>query len=242
MSTPNKEQIFERYELKYILTPRQKASLLSAMKGRMSLDKYGRTTIRNIYYDTPDARLVRESNDKPVYKEKLRVRSYRQVSGNDEVFVELKKKYEDIVYKRRITMTRDTAERYLARKCPAPEKCQIADEIDYFLSFYGDLEPAVFLSYEREAYFAGDGSDLRITLDENILYRRKSLSLGTGPFGVGILSPGTTLLEIKTSGAMPLWLVRVLSGERIMKTSFSKYGVAYEDIYRTEHAAGQLAG
>lgn len=234
MNTINKEQIFERYELKYILTPRQKEALLKAMASHMKLDEYGRTTIRNIYYDTPDMRLVRTSMEKPVYKEKLRVRSYSLVGKDDTVFVELKKKYNDIVYKRRISMGRDTAENYLSGKCLSPENCQISRELDYFLRFYKSLRPTVFLSYEREAYYATDGCDLRLTLDENILFREDNLSLGKGVYGSAVLPKGLTLLEIKTPGGMPLWLSRVLNEEKIYKTSFSKYGAAYEMLFNEE--------
>ena len=88
------QNIFRRYEIKYILTASQRLDLVSEMKGKMEIDKYGRTTIRNIYFDTDDNRLIRTSLDKPEYKEKLRVRSYSRVSEDDDVFVELKKKYE----------------------------------------------------------------------------------------------------------------------------------------------------
>ena len=87
---------FERYEIKYLLTPQQKELLLRAMQGRMQLDQFGRSTIRNIYYDTDTFRLIRRSLEKPTYKEKLRIRSYRQVRPGDPVFVELKKKCKGI--------------------------------------------------------------------------------------------------------------------------------------------------
>ncbi len=223
----NTQQIFERNEIKYLLGPRQAEHLLSCLEGHMKADDYGKTLIRNIYYDTPDHRLIRTSLEKPVYKEKLRVRSYRQVNAEDRVFVELKKKYKDVVYKRRVSMKRDEASMYLCGKCPAPEPCQITAELDYFLSFYGDLTPMVFLSYEREAYFDPGGTDLRLTLDRNILYREDHLSLGFGAYGTPILPPGATLLELKTSGGIPLWLSHFLNREQLRKTSFSKYGEAY---------------
>ncbi len=88
----NYQTTFQRYEMKYLLTPAQKALVLQAMKPHMQLDQYGRTTIRNIYFDTENFRLIRRSLEKPAYKEKLRIRSYRAVGPNDDVFVELKKK------------------------------------------------------------------------------------------------------------------------------------------------------
>lgn len=217
---------FERYELKYLLAPEQKRLLLAAMDSRMMLDEYGRTTIRNLYYDTPDYRLIRRSLEHPAYKEKLRVRSYRTAGAGDTVFVELKKKYRSVVYKRRIPALREEAMACLRGEREfAPG--QVAREIQYFRDFYATLRPQVFLSYEREAYAPLDDSDLRITLDENILYRQNDLSLGAGPWGEALLAPGQTLLEIKTGGGMPLWLTHLLCTAGIGRCSFSKYGAAY---------------
>lgn len=224
----NTQMVFKRYEIKYLLDEKQKERVLRAMEPYMAPDNYGRSTIRNIYYDTDDYRLVRRSLEKPVYKEKLRVRSYRQARAEDSVFVELKKKYQEVVYKRRIDLPEAQAMAYLTGKTEAPVHTQITDEIDYFLTFYQTLAPRVFLSYEREAYFDREHMDFRVTFDENILWRETDLSLLKGVYGERILPQGQTLMEIKTSGSIPLWMVKVMSEEKIRKTSFSKYGNAYE--------------
>lgn len=223
----NTAMIFQRYELKYMLTAEQKQKLLRLMRDKMQLDDYGRSSIRNIYYDTRDFRLVRRSIEKPVYKEKLRVRSYGSVGADGVVFVELKKKFESVVYKRRIAATETQARRWLAGLEAAPEDAQIAREIDYFRQFYRSLRPMVYLSYDREAYFSAIGEDLRLTLDENILWRDTALSLTEEPGGRRVIPAGSTLMELKTGTAIPLWLARFLSEERIAKISFSKYGEAY---------------
>lgn len=111
---------------------------------------------------------------------------------------------------------------------PLPVHSQIANEIEYFRCYYQTLQPVVFLSYEREAYYALDGSDFRVTFDENILYRSKDLSLGSKIYGNPLLGEQETLMEIKTSGGMPLWMTRVLTENHVFKTSFSKYGAAYQ--------------
>lgn len=224
------QMVFQRYEIKYLLTRKQKNLILEAMEPYMVLDGYGRTTIRNVYYDTDSYRLIRNSLEKPVYKEKLRVRSYERADRNSPVFVELKKKYRGIVYKSRMTMERQLAEGYLAGEIPAPEASQIVAETDYFLQFYKDLSPKVFLSYEREAYYTKEPGEFRVTFDENILWRQQDLSLGKGVYGEAILQPGQTLMEIKTPGNIPLWMVKVMSEEGIRQTSFSKYGNAYQEI------------
>ncbi len=230
----NEQMVFKRYEMKYLLTGRQKEKVLAAMKPYMEPDAYGRSTIRNVYYDTDTYRLARRSLEQPVYKEKLRVRSYSAAGPGDKVFVELKKKYESVVYKRRIHIPERAAMDYLAGRRAAPETGQITEELDYFLQFYRTLAPRVFLSYEREAYCTKEPGEFRVTFDENILWRETDLSLGKGIYGTPILKRGQTLMEIKTPGSIPLWMVKVLSEEEIRKTSFSKYGNAYTEIYNRE--------
>ncbi len=227
----NSQAVFQRYEIKYLLDRGQKEAVLAAMKPYMERDAYGRSTIRNIYYDTDNYRLARRSGEQPVYKEKLRVRSYGPAGPEDEVFVELKKKYRGVVYKRRIHIPEQAAMSYLAGKAGAPGRSQITEEIDYFLGFYRTLAPKVFLSYEREAYYTIEPGEFRVTFDENILWRETDLRLGKGIYGDSILKPGQTLLEIKTPGGIPLWMVKALSEAGIRKTSFSKYGNAYAEIY-----------
>jgi len=221
------QTVFKRYELKYLLTPEQKEKVLAAMQPYMQLDKYGRTTIRNLYYDTDTYLLIRRSIEKPAYKEKLRIRSYSQADENSTVFVELKKKYKHVVYKRRISLPYTDATAWLSREKHPDKHTQIANEIDYFMELYGTLHPTVFLSYEREAYYANDGTDFRVTFDDNILCRQEDLSLDSEVYGAEILPEGKVLMEIKCSGGIPLWMTQVLSHEKIYKTSFSKYGTAY---------------
>lgn len=228
------QNVFERYEIKYMLTKAQKKTVLAAMEPYMEQDAFGRSVIRNIYYDTDTYRLARRSLEGSVYKEKLRVRSYRQAEPEDRVFVELKKKYKGVVYKRRIQLPERSAMEYLAGRAEMPEHSQIAKEIEYFRKFYETLSPKVFLSYEREAWFARDVGAFRVTFDENILWRETDLSLEKGIYGAALLAPGQTLMEIKTPGSIPLWLVEVLSAENIRKTHFSKYGNAYIRIARGE--------
>lgn len=146
------QAVFERYEMKYRMTRRQRRAVLAAMLPYMKLDNYGHTTIRNIYFDTDSYRLVRNSIDKPVYKEKLRIRSYKQVSAQDKVFIELKKKYNDVVYKRRESLSQLETLEWIVRETPFPKATQIGNEIDYFFEHYESLKPKVFLSYEREAF------------------------------------------------------------------------------------------
>ncbi len=224
------QMIFRRYELKYLLTQEQKQAVQEAMEPHMALDRYGRTTIRNLYFDTDSFLLARHSIEHPAYKEKLRVRSYREASPELPVYVELKKKYDSVVYKRRLALPEEQAVDWLAGLNAPPVCTQIAREVEYFRQYYQTLAPRVYLSYEREAYYDRNGGDFRVTFDENILSRTDDLTLEAPPWGEALLEPGLTLMEIKTSGGIPLWMTHVLTELHIYKTSFSKYGTAYQNF------------
>lgn len=224
------QTVFKRYELKYLLDEKQRDAVFSAMGPYMRPDEYGETTIRNVYLDTENYRLVRRSIERPDYKEKLRVRSYCTASRDSSVFVELKKKYDSVVYKRRIILPHDKAVDWVSGRAYCPKDTQISREIDYFLSYYGALRPAVFLSYDRRAFFSPEGGGFRMTFDTNIKSRIDELTLISEAYGTSLLPDGVTLLECKCGGGLPLWLVHVLTKEHIFKTSFSKYGAAYEKL------------
>ena len=171
--------------------------------------------------------IIRKTLEKPVYKEKLRLRSYGTAGAEDKVFVELKKKYNGIVYKRRETLTLAQSDEYLAGHTKAPCDTQIFREIDWFRDYYGNLKPAMYISYEREAYYSLENPDLRITFDRNIMYRSYNLSLAAGVEGESILELGQHLMELKAGGAIPVWLTKILDELGIYPASFSKYGRAY---------------
>ncbi len=212
--------VFKRYELKYLLTKSQYFNVLREVAKHLTADKHGQSTIQSLYYDTDDYRLIRRSLEKPEYKEKLRLRSYGLAREDDTVFLELKKKCSGIVYKRRIETSVNEI------KINSLGDSQISKEIAYFSSFYKNLSPKVLLLYDRTAYF-GEG-DLRVTFDNNIRYRTDRLSLCAGLDGTSVLPDGKILMEIKTGTSIPLWLVKILSKEHVVKTSFSKYGEAYK--------------
>lgn len=224
--------IFQRHEVKYLVDSRQRALLEQAFRVHMRPDPHGESTVCSLYYDTPDFRLIRRSLEKPLYKEKLRARSYGSVSAEDDVFLELKKKYRGVVYKRRISLPEWEAAACMAGLRPFPSDSQIGREIEYFCSFYEGLGPAVFLCYDRCAYFSAVDPGLRATFDTNIRWRDEDLSLTADAGGERLLPPGQSLFEIKTANAIPLWLVEALEAGEIRQASFSKYGEAYRRICR----------
>lgn len=233
----SEQMTFKRYEIKYLITKSQMAIIQNAMAEHMTADIHGQNTICSLYFDTPDYLLVRRSLEHPLYKEKLRLRSYGTGDSSHMVFVELKKKYDSVVYKRRAAMSAEQAYDYLLNGKAAPDS-QIIREIDYFLQMYEGLCPAVLLTYKRNAYYAKDDHEFRITFDDQILWRDYDLNLESGIYGAPLLNKNCILMEVKVAEAFPMWFVRLLSENHIYKTNFSKYGSAYAAIYQNQLKGG----
>jgi len=228
------QSCFKRYEKKYMLTPAQYRAMLRGMAFTMRPDEHPRYTIGNVYYDTADYALIRASLEKPAYKEKLRVRSYGVPGDDGLAFAEIKKKFDGVVYKRRVTMTAAQAADWLSGGRP-PKESQISREIDWFVSFYHPA-PAVYIAYDREAYAGVENDELRITFDRGLRWRDTDVDLRSGDNCKPLLRDDQILMEIKIPGTAPLWLARLLSENHIVSTTFSKYGAYYKQaVLRPYH-------
>ena len=259
---------FKRTEMKFLLTPYQYAALMREIENNIKPDDYPESHIENIYYDTPTDYLIRTSLEKPIYKEKLRLRTYGVPNSASPAFLEIKKKYDGIVYKRRIEVPYEAALEYMCtpsaagadgrasispdskgtadRYCAAGSKSllkdsQIKREIDAFKARYEGLAPRMVISYDRKSYLARNDEDLRITFDSHIRYRSTDLDLADGPWGKELLDEGFCLMEVKAAGAIPLALARTFSRLNIRQTSFSKYGSAYIDELKGKQEASDFA-
>lgn len=244
----NYQAVFKRKEIKYLLSSEERNALLPILEAHMEPDAFAHSSISNLYYDTPDFRMVRRSLEKPMYKEKLRLRSYGTPENTSTVFPEIKKKAMGIVYKRRISLPYQEAVSFLSgQQIASTDMCdgttrQILHELGWMLASYENLAPRVFLSYERDSYKGISDPSLRLTLDQDILFRTDRLDLREGAFGEAILLPDQTLMEVKISNAAPLWLAQALSEIGIFPVSFSKYGRAYERICRDPRWRKEMNG
>jgi len=217
--------VFKRYEFKYKISKEIYEKIIGEIERNLIPDYYGATTIQSLYFDTDTNLLIRNSIEKPFYKEKIRARSYGLIKPSDKVFLELKKKYEKVVYKRRITINESEILPFINGDFTC--ETQIQKEIRYFCKYYQNLKPSMLILYDRTA-FEDRYTDLRVTFDKNIRYRTDRLNLHSGLVGTPILTNGEVMMEVKTSGAFPAWLIKLLNENKIYKTSFSKYGTAYQ--------------
>lgn len=229
------QAVFERHEKKYLLTRSQYTAVKALLDQHMCEDEYGLHTVSSIYLDTDSHEIIRESIQKPAYKEKLRLRSYGTPGPADTVFLELKKKVAGVVYKRRIPLTLREAERYLRAGIRPRETGQIFEEIDWFMQ-RKKPSAAVCISCDRLALYGKDDPEFRVTFDFRMRWRTEDLSLACGSGGQYLIDPGMCLMEIKTTDALPLWLSSFLSEHEVYPTPFSKYGTCY-----CEHLLGNPA-
>ena len=236
--------VFDRVEKKYLITKAEKKKLLKVINNNMKKDEYYNSEVLNLYYDNDNYDLIIQSIDHPVFKEKLRVRSYK---GYDRVFIEIKTKIKgkenNVSYKRRVMITHEDFADFMNQKATlevlsqkSPEfqnDIQIAKEADYLIS-YLHLKPKILITYNRESY--RNDENLRITFDENLKYRNKKLSLNKEKHDkIYFKDKKNVILEIKVNGAMPLWLTKALSEQRIYPCQFSKIGKIYEKIRKEQN-------
>lgn len=226
--------IFRRVEKKFLLNKSQYLKMKELMANYMQEDKYGKSTICNIYFDTDQYDLIRHSITKPYYKDKVRLRSYNIPNKDSRVYLEIKRKCDEVVGKRRIEIKLENFYDYIYTDEPfKTSNPQIENELYYYFNFY-NLKPAMYVSYEREAFYQKDNMDFRATFDSNILARNYDLKLEKGSYGERILPKNQYILELKTLGAMPLWMVKILNDLKIRRAVYSKYGTAYTELILNE--------
>lgn len=289
--------VFKRVEKKYRIGAAERAVVEAAAGGPMAVDAYGRTRITSLYLDTPERSMIARSVEKPLYKEKLRLRAYGDAAGvalmgafgagpivrepgglplSDgevetrvasglqapgaaaalPVFFGIKKKFKGIVYKRRLALTLPAALAFvsglpyeqacarwplsdaaLAAAALSPATRQIARELEAAMDRWLPLVPSMGIACDRVAWAYRPemleereddelfDSELRITFDDCLEYL--DCHRFRSPWRP-IIESSESVMEIKSAGPYPPWLVEVLSAEHIYPASFTKYGNAYQ--------------
>lgn len=220
--------VFQRVEQKYLLTEEEYLTLFQKIQQHLEKDPYFESTICNIYFDTDHHDFIVHSLEKPIYKEKIRLRSYQVPSVEDDVFLEMKGKYNGVVFKRRIkSKLQDFYDYFNTGKLPVQN--QIMEEIDYVFKKY-DLKPQMFIAYNRLSYFDKADRNFRITFDYNLRSRQEDLHLEYGDAGRLYTKKPYYIMEIKSLSSIPLWFTEILSSLKIYPQSFSKYGSIYKQL------------
>ncbi|AKL93692.1 VTC domain-containing protein [Clostridium aceticum] len=234
------KEVFNRYELKYLINNDVYKDLLAALKPHLSIDAHGDQegyyTISNIYYDTEDNLFHQEKMLGQSFRQKLRLRTYNKASLNEQAFLEIKQKHDKVVNKRRTLIKLKDAYHFLSQKEPIKNvfsfevsNQQILKEIDFLKNFY-QLVPKMVLCYERQAFQVEEDPSIRITFDKNLRKREYNFRLEKGSYGDLFMDPNTFVLEVKLSERVPLWLARILSEYSCSMQSFSKYSNSQNNV------------
>ncbi|MBQ3325994.1 polyphosphate polymerase domain-containing protein [Candidatus Saccharibacteria bacterium] len=227
-------QIFRRTETKYILTEKQVQNLMWLIEPHLKKDRYFKGTNCSIYFDNDSRYLAIHSLEKPLYKEKIRIRSYGVPRLEDTVFIEIKKKYKGIGNKRRVAVKLSDFYNYLKTGDLKAVSPIIKSELDECFKRY-NLKPTMFLAYDRTSYNDKENPLFRLTFDRNIRSRNNRLRLEEGDDGEQFFNSGAVVMEVKALGSYPLYFVKALSKLKIYPQSFSKYGrVTEKVIYKKE--------
>ena len=216
---------FERVEQKYLLNQDEYDHIQTLIKKYFDKDRYYQSKIYNIYFDNDNNDLLIDSLEKPIFKKKIRLRSYDGINKNDNLYFEIKEKYKGIVYKRRIKLTVNEYNKYINERI-IPDK-QIMKEIDYYINYY-KVHPYIFLAYDRLSYCGKDNPEFRITFDTNLRYRYDNLELIDTNNNQNYFKDNKYIMEVKTLDSLPCWFVNYLSVNKIYPRSFSKVGSIYE--------------
>lgn len=227
---------FKRIEKKFVIKQDQFNLLFSKLMEVMEYDSYCIKnkfyTIHNIYFDDSYNSIIRHSITKPYFKEKLRVRSYNEIiSEDDKFFVEIKKKMNGTVYKRREVISLKDWSNFIC------DDNQVLKEVNHLIHYF-KLVPKVYISYDRIALVGKNDSQFRITFDYNIRSRREHLNLNSNSLDKYVVAKDMYIMEIKINQSMELWLSKLLSELNIYSSSFSKYAVEYTNFIREEKNNG----
>lgn len=243
------KEVFNRYELKYIVNKALYKELLQALQGHVFMDKHGDQDgyymVMNLYYDTADHLFFNETVNRQQFRQKLRLRGYNHINRDSNVFLEIKKKYRGVVYKRRTLLKLPEAYAFLADTLSKKDyslydasNTQILGEVDFLKQFY-QLEPKVIVSYDRQAFQGIHEEDLRVTFDRNLLKRETDLRIESRSDGELFMDPSLYVLEVKVNDRIPLWLSHILNDFQCWRQGYSKYTSSYNsDLHLRDHKIG----
>ena len=232
------ETTFKRIETKYIVSKDKLDKLIQDLKEYLVEDDYPISTISNIYFDTEDFDVLLDDDFGAKRKEKVRMRTYlSHPKADSQVFLEIKTKdQEGIGRKYRLLSTPSSIISFITK---GHLDVSITDTVvietvkklqrDYRFA----IKPRMYIYYDRyslkekksiEGY---DYNKIRITIDQNLIYRDENVSLFAGNHGAPLLDDSTVIMEIKAPGNKPQWLQDILDKYGLMEHKFSKYSCAY---------------
>ena len=196
----------------------------------MTRDEYGLHTINSLYYDTVNYDLISLARRKPNYREKLRIRCYGTDYVNAPYFLEIKKKVNKVIYKRRVDMNFYQVNDFINHGL-LPINNSFSDELTLMevkRILDNNVFPSVMVIYDRIALFDNLDPNFRVTFDFNMRWRKDRLNFLHDDSGSIIAPEVDVIMEVKILKSYPLWFSQLLSELKIFPQSFSKFGEVYK--------------
>jgi len=246
----------EKYVLDFVTYFKILKELKVLFKGDSYGDKTGKYKVISLYYDTTNLDFFWEKVDGEEIRSKLRLRTYvpnspdkAKNSKKNPLFLEIKKKKNCNVFKKRINIDIDFAEKFINNpffdtkfiNSLSENDKKALGEIAYLKSKLA-LRPMLLVYYDRQAFVSKDNLNVRVTFDTNIRYREKDLSLRTRPSDKHILHPSLAVMEIKYSNYLPLAIVQILQKYKCESHPFSKYCNGINNLVCEKPVLGEIYG
>ena len=159
-----------RNELKYVITPADRAAICANMRVVAQLDSHvgaqGDYLIRSLYFDNLADKALREKIDGVNEREKFRIRYY----NGDTSFIHLEKKVkrDGLGYKLTETITAEEAQRIVDGDTAWMATSGRALLVELYAKMKSQgLHPSTIVDYERIPFVYAPGN-VRVTLDYNI--------------------------------------------------------------------------
>ena len=232
------ETSFERIETKYVVSKTDLHDLIEDLKDYLVEDDYPTSTISNIYFDTEDFQLIQDSLQNQYKKEKIRMRTYlSQPTLDSQVFLEIKTKdQEGVGRKFRLLSTPSSILNFITKghlDASITDKIVIEKVKKLHQDYKQGIKPRMYIYYDRyslkeKKYIEGyNYNKIRITIDQNLVYRDENVNLFSGNQGAPLLDDNTVIMEIKAPGNKPQWLQDILDKYGLIEHKCSKYSCAY---------------
>jgi len=233
----------DRYEIKYLISDELAAQIREHIAPYTEVDPYAaerpeqQYTVRSIYFDTSRFDFYYDKIDGLKIRKKLRLRVYNEFGEDVSAFLEIKRRYGNVVVKERARLPlQDVKSLLVSRSAPELVGDNGKRVLGKFLYNVAkrDLRPTALITYEREAFVGLMDDRVRVTLDENVRsYMFPGLSQLFDDDDLRSFTDGRIILEMKFDGYMPKWFRGVIAALGLRAQSVSKYCLGIEAWLRS---------
>ncbi len=235
----------QRFEAKYKVTEFRAQAIKTFIAPFVIRDRFAAEDasypVNSLYLDTPDLALYRSSARGEKNRVKFRLRTY-SAAPDAPVFLEIKRRMDQIIRKRRVRLGRETLPGLLSRGDfreedfgpLGPKELQALSEFSDWIRRF-NLRPCASVRYQREAYVGVFGEAVRVTFDRQIACRR------CAQYDEGIwkethaweaIPERRIVLELKFTDFSPGWVQDLVQRFNLVRESMSKYVISVSTLSR----------